>query len=113
MTSDNSQKNDIVELLVFDVLLDRVVSRILTAVPFFGLPVIKQITLFAISKLLRVFYDEAKLYQTFLKIDAKVDKEVKEVVEATEVLKENEDDPDAQENFKEKFRKLIDMSDSI
>lgn len=102
-----AKNKDIIELLLFDVLLERVISRIMITVPFFGLPVIKQITIYAISKLLRIVYDEAKLYNAFFKIDQKVDKEVLRFIKAKEKVQKNEKDEKAQEEFKQAARDLI------
>ena len=99
--------------IFFEVITKAVIKKIVTAVPFLGLPVIGNLFSLIVFKLAEKFWDEAKLYGSLLKIEFKVERQRVEYEEATEKLKQTlsvddeEEKKKARDEYREKLRNLI------
>lgn len=69
------------------VLEEYIVRIAIAQVPFLGLPIIKQIFAYILSKVLEKVEGEGQLLISFKMIDVEIDKEVKEYKDAIESLK--------------------------
>lgn len=108
---------DEIKKLIIDVILKAVMAKLVTAIPFLGMPFLGPLVGFFVGKLLNMVGDELALMVEFKVIDIKVGKEVKGYEEAVLELKTELDKPikdevkinEAKDRFKEKLRDLIDM----
>jgi len=107
-TSPNYDKaENAIRSLLFDVAFDRVLTRILSAVPWLGYPVIKQLFSFLARKLLVLVYNEAEEGLALLVIQIRVRAEKTAYDAAVLKLKQGDMSDAAQEEFRRRLRDLI------
>jgi len=99
--------------LVFDVLKKKIITALVTKMAFLSFPPFSWILGFFLDKVLEYLFVEGELMVAYAAIDYKTGQENKEAKEASESLGKSiqEGNADAiakaKEDFKEKYRKLI------
>lgn len=106
----NNFAEKIVKDIVFDVLLKRVISKIVARLPFFAIPIINPIFIFAVTKLLEFIYVEGEMHLAFAKIDVKVNNEVEEFARAKDEVLKNPKDEQKRKEFENAAIKLISLN---
>ncbi len=107
MQENNKQ---LIKDLILDVLLKKVISKIVTLFPFFGLPIIGPIFVFIMTKLAKILYEEISLIYSLLEIESKVNAQVVAFAESRDKLEQDIDNEELKEDFKSKFRDLINLN---
>ena len=106
----------VIEEIIFGVVFDLVFAKMLTAVPWVGLPVVKQVVQFVLRKILQVIYNELEQEIALLVIDARVKAEVASYEAAIVALRDEmaqigmdnaEQLEKAKAEFRERLRALI------
>lgn len=104
----------VVHAIIFDVALNTVIDKILVAVPWLGWPVIKQVFLFVLHKLVSLLYAEIEQGVALALIDQRVTAEKDAYIKAVEALKkelskaaEGEEVEKAKEEYRRRLRDLI------
>jgi len=107
---------DIAKKLMFDTLIQTAIKKVISAVPFFGLPVINPIFIFAAEKLYSYLYDELEQEGTLLMIGIRTERQREHYEEAVVVLQTalNQGQTDeqiklAREEFKKRLKDLINL----
>jgi hypothetical protein len=108
---------DIAKKLIFDTLIQNAIKKVILAVPFFGLPVIHPIFIFAAGKLYSYLYDELEQEGTLLMIGirtehqkVKYEESVKELEIAINQGQTDEQKKLAHEEFKKRLKLLINLN---
>jgi len=103
--------------LLFELLIEKAITKVIASVPFFGLPVINPIFIFAAEKLYSYLYDELEEEGTLLMIGIKTDHQRVKYQEATTELqtsiKEGQSDEEikkAREEFKKRLKNLVNLN---
>lgn len=107
--------DETVKRLIFEVVMSRVVSALLTAVPFLNLPIIKQIVTAVIMKIAERIWDVLARVVDFKIIDIQTAEQARAYEEAVQKLKDTQANPEAtleqvqaaQDAFKARMRDLI------
>lgn len=110
-TSPGYDKTErIVHAIIFDVALSTVVDKLLLAVPWLGWPVIKQVFLFVLNKIVSLLYAEIEQGVALALIDQRVTAEKDAYIRAVEALKQELTKPNGEaevEKAKEEYRRRL------
>lgn len=68
----------VIKELITEVVVKAVVKKLVTAVPFFGLPIVNPIVSFFVMKVAKILYDEMSLSLSYTMIDSKVNQQTKD-----------------------------------
>lgn len=101
------ESSEIIKDIIFDVLLKRVIEKVVTRIPFFAIPLINPIFIFVATKLLRLIYAEGEMHLAFTKIDVKINNEVLRYAKAKEELEQNPGDKEKRKEFENATVELI------
>lgn len=100
--------------ILFDVITERVVSKIITLIPFLGWPIINQIVSKSIAKLIILSYETMHEMKVIAEIDFRGETQKKQYEEATDKLERALEEPinleeikRAKDEYKKKLRDLI------
>lgn len=104
-----------IKKLYFEVVVEAAIASSIAALPFLGVPVIKQIYTFLVKHFAGNLFEEGEVYGLFYDIDSEVDEETTEYQEATDTLRTElerddlteEEKQRAKDEYKEKLRNLI------
>ena len=105
----------VVKNLAFDVLLKRALGELLGSFPFLSLPIIKQVTVFMVTRTAELLYEQIEDHMEFKAIDVDEDLKVKAHIAAVsrlESAKTEEDLKNAKEEYRKTFANLIHFKSS-
>lgn len=109
-TSISAVGLDVAKKLLHEVVIKAVIEKIITAIPFFGLPIINPIFVFIVTQIAEKLYDQIVLVGGNIIIDLREDAKQREYEEATNILrfklKENQD-AEAIEKAKAEYKKKL------
>lgn len=109
--------DQVAKKLIFDVLVEKAITKVIAAIPFFGMPVINPIFVYAAEKLYSYLYDETEEEGTLLYIGIRTDHQrskyqesVKELETATTQGQTDAQIKQAREEFKKRLKNFINLN---
>lgn len=90
---------------IFSQIMQGVLNKVFSLLPFLNIPVLKQVISFLITKLFEKIYEEIKIYGGIFIVNIEVNGQVKKYDEAVQALKNSK--PEDRENALQKHRDAL------